>query len=85
MITVHPFKTHLDSLPNFPGLVRASNQYFTPAQAELVFKEHDLPKKGYALVINFPNSPLCLCRVTRLPIVKGNSCRFSVEYFRKIS
>ena len=79
----HPHSEHVASLPDFPGMTLATVRHFTTAQAISVFAGHELPAKGLALVLNTPGSTFPLSRVTKLPIVKGNACRYVAEYFRR--
>lgn len=75
----HPHSEHVASLPDFPGMALATVRHFTPAQAASVFAGHELPTKGLALVLNTPGSTF----VTKLPVVKGDACRYVAEYFRR--
>jgi hypothetical protein len=79
----HPFTEHVNSLPSIPGMTLFSVHNFTPEVAKGIFRGYELPKRGDALIVNILSSVLPLCRVTRLPIVKGNTCRYVAEYFRK--
>lgn len=79
----HPHNSHVKALPPFPGMQLSTVRHFTPAQAQAIFAGHDLPEKKYALIINTPGSAYPLTRVTRLPVVKGNACRFVAEYFSR--
>lgn len=79
---IHPHMEHINSLPDIPGLRRSTVSFLTPAQFRRIFPDKTPPKKSDCLIIQC-GGPLPLTRITRIPIVKNNDCRFGAEYFKK--
>lgn len=87
-LPVHPHIAYINSLPPYQ-LRFAGWASFTEKQIKLIYPNYDLPKKGHRLIVQFPNEPICLIDIVKLPTFraagekKNHVPMWGVRYFTR--